>query len=175
MSIHDIYKTESRRLSKLLDLDKAAKDVWRPEELSDLWQHQLNAPLEVDVSTLGGEAKTRLDTASSTMVSPPRTFAELFHHPHPTVALLRLAHAFGKRNSQGDGNVIPKKTALMIYYASIAGALVRCGDTITTLSRAKLCEGFQWAIAQSWVDDRTRALLREGLKHLTKQRHTAEE
>jgi hypothetical protein len=40
-------------------------------------------------------------------------------------------------------------------------ARTRCGRRITSLSEKEIRAGIAWALAQDWVDGRTKSLLRE--------------
>jgi hypothetical protein len=56
--------------------------------------------------------------------------------------------------------------AVVVYYACIAAALARCGRRISRAADDALRQGFRWGCERSWVDERTRELLRAALRAL---------
>lgn len=52
----------------------------------------------------------------------------------------------------------------MLYFASIAVALTRCGRRISGLANRDLATGFAWVVGLNWVDEPTRELVREALE-----------
>ena len=49
-----------------------------------------------------------------------------------------------------------------MYFATIVAAMIRCGRRITNLDDEAVLKGVEWSLRQSWLDDRTRALLADG-------------
>ena len=49
--------------------------------------------------------------------------------------------------------------------------IVRHGQKITTLTKAEIREGLEWAISKPWVDEATQSLFQEGLRLLRHLRH----
>jgi hypothetical protein len=76
--------------------------------------------------------------------------------------VLRQANDFAKHHRKDQNSPLPREISTMLYYASIAAALTRCGQRITALSDTELCKAIEWAASQPWVDETTRALLQEG-------------
>jgi RNA polymerase sigma-70 factor (ECF subfamily) len=95
-----------------------------------------------------------------------KSFGDLLHHPHPLPELLELVKDFAKENRTDPESPLPREVATVLYYASIAVALARCGRRITQHDDATLRQGFQWGCEQSWVDEAMRELLRAGLRGL---------
>jgi hypothetical protein len=120
-------------------------------------------------------APVRLDLVEGTAGNAPavpsgcpeiRTFDELFHYPKPPIELLKSVKEFAKANRDHPASALPGEIATMLYYASVIIARWRWGEVITTLNDEELRAGINWAIAQPWVDERTRSLLREASKAL---------
>jgi hypothetical protein len=93
-----------------------------------------------------------------------RTFEDLFHHPAPPIELLRSVKDFAKANRNHPARALPNEIATLLYFASIAVARTRCGRRITSLGEKEILAGIAWALAQDWVDSRTKSLLREGVQ-----------
>jgi hypothetical protein len=143
-------------------VDGGDSGLWQPEELEAMLQHQLSAPLEIDISFLGREATCRLDVLRSAAVPPIETFHELFHHRAPPVELLELTKEFAKACRTRSDRLLPSEIAAIVYVLSIVVARTRCGQRISKLEDDALRHSLEWALEQPWVDPSTRALLGEG-------------
>ena len=151
----NILKAEPKRLAAFLEIDPGSGSLWRLDELPAIFKHQLAAPVRLDLAdgTVG-------DRAASTSGFPEiRTFDELFHYPKPPIELLKSVKEFAKANRDHPASVLPGGIATLLYFASVIVARWRCGEVITTLNDQELRAGIEWAIAQPWVDERTRSLL----------------
>jgi hypothetical protein len=95
---------------------------------------------------------------------PNQTFRDLFQHQKPSLGLLREVKDFGKAQRNNPESSLPQEIATLLYHLSIVVALVRCRERITTLSDKQIREGIDWALAEPWVDERTRALFHEALR-----------
>ena len=151
----DFDSTTPGRLAELFGMPSGPNNVWRTDELAAILQHQLAAPLEVD---LGGKSN-RADAGSSAD-SGLKTFADLLKHPHPPIELLSLTKQFAKRSRKHADSPLPPEIATILYLASIAAAIVRCRHRLTALDDASLRTKMAWAAEQVWVDDWLRSLIR---------------
>jgi RNA polymerase sigma-70 factor (ECF subfamily) len=143
-------RTDPLALSRLLELPRP------PADSAALLQRGLTGPLPVDVTCLDA-------------VQVPTSFAELLHHPNPPAGLLDLAKTFAKENRDDPESPWPREVSTLLYYASIAAALARCGRRITRHDDNTLRQGFEWGCAQPWVDEPTRDLLHAALRALDAQ------
>jgi RNA polymerase sigma-70 factor (ECF subfamily) len=152
-----------------IDLRDLARTLELPRQPADpaaLLQHVLTAPVPLDLSAvdaaLAGSARAWAEGQGLVL----RSFGDLLHHPNPLPELLELAKEFAKENRTDPESPLPREVATVLYYASIAVALARCGRRITRHDDATLGQGFRWGCEQPWVDEATRGLLREGLRVL---------
>ena len=83
--------------------------------------------------------------------------------------LLKLVKRFAKICRNDRENPLPSDLVMLLYYASIAAALVRVGGRITELPPPPLRRGIKWLLRQSWLDGDMRALLEQGLERLGEQ------
>jgi hypothetical protein len=141
--------------------------LWRPEELSAIFRHQMSAPILVDLGGFDPATAVRLKTLSEAQNLVLKSFSDLFHHPVPPLELLSLTKDFAKANMDHPESSLPHEVAAALYYASIATALVRLGARISQLKDAELQRGLLWAKELSWVDDQTRQTLIQALKTLS--------
>ena len=161
-----ILKTEPKRLAALLEIDSGSGRLWRPDELGAIFKHQLASRVNSDLADGTGGHTSGLPPAS------PRfgTFEELFHDPKPQIECLTAVKEFAKANRDHPASALPKEIATVLYYTSVIVARWRCGAVITALNDEQLRAGIQWAIAERWVDARTRSLLCEASKVLIRSR-----
>jgi hypothetical protein len=95
------------------------------------------------------------------------SFADLFNHPAPSLALLQLVKDFAKANRNHPESGLPREIATALYFASIAAALVRLDERISQLPDTELQRGLRWTQEQKWLDEKTRTLLDGALKKLS--------
>ncbi len=151
----DFNSVDSRRLSELLRAATSFSGDFETE-----LREQLETPLtaDLDAADLNGLAGD-MDTAD--WRARLTTFGELLADPRPPLGLLQATKRFAKSHREHGSSLLPPQVATVLYYASIAAALVRCERRISDLSDAKLREGFDWCIARDWVGDGIRELLVE--------------
>ena len=160
MSTFDSERVDLRLLSRLMNLPAA------PGEPGPLLRHLLTAPVPLDLGALTAENADKIREWADAQGLLLKSFGDLFAHPHPLVELLELVKDFAKEHRTDAESPLPREVATVLYYASIAVALVRCRHRITRYDDATLRQGFQWGIDQTWVDESVRAILREGIAHL---------
>jgi hypothetical protein len=158
-SASDLLKASPGQLAAVMGLGDALARVWQPEELGAVFRHQMVAAVSVDLGSLDPAVVGKLKTLTDASGLLLKSFRDLFQHPAPPVELLRLVKEFAKLNRGQPESFLPPDVASVLYYLSIAAALVRWGERISTLSDEALQRGFAWAISQSWVDEPARELL----------------
>jgi hypothetical protein len=149
----------AKGLAALLNSGSATSRLWRPQELSAIFQHQLTAPVLVDLGRFDVGTAARLKGLTDSQGLLLKSFSELFHHPTPPIELLVLAKDFAKANMNHPESALPHEIATAIYYLSIAAAWVRLGERISKLPDAELRRGFSWVCAQDWIDPETKAFV----------------
>lgn len=80
------------------------------------------------------------------------TFEDLLEEPSPLAMLRTLKEAAKRKLGDREGDC-PPDVALLLYYGSIAVALLRHGARISRLSDEKLRQGFGWAFSQRWLGE----------------------
>lgn len=154
-------KRSQARADSLADLvfsDLNAERLWLPEELGAILSHQLESPIQVDLSGIDPRQRRQLAALSSAQGLVLKSFRDLLLHPCPPIELLILAKDFAKANTGGPTASIPSDVAQALYYLSIAAAAVRCHARITTLDDPSLQRGFEWGQNQSWIEEELRSL-----------------
>jgi RNA polymerase sigma-70 factor (ECF subfamily) len=126
----------------------------------------LTAPVLLDLGDVSPKLAQELRTWTERQGLLVKSLGDVLQHPNPSLELLRIVKQFAKDNRSNPDSPLPREVATVLYYASLAAALVRYGERITRHQDAALQKGFQWALEQSWVDDATKGLFQEGMKRL---------
>jgi hypothetical protein len=161
MNSRDDHEDNTPSLTYMMDLDFGSQELWGPDELGAVLEHQLSAPLQCDLGRLDKGLAGRLEELNSAEGPALGTFGDLLHHPHPPVELLELAKRFAKACRSHRDSPLPDEVATVLYFLSIAVALTKCGQRITKMDDASLRYSFEWALKQSWLDASSRGLLEQ--------------
>jgi hypothetical protein len=159
MDTQTFHRAQTDKLARLIDAAADAPTVYWGADLAAVLRHQLAAPLTEELSSpiCGDTSHAHLSHLDPMLA----TFGDLLHHPNPPIELLTLAKAFSK-SCRANAQLLPPEVSTLIYYAVIMVARVRLGKTITALSDEGLRQGLAWGMEQTWVDEKTKALLAEG-------------
>jgi RNA polymerase sigma-70 factor (ECF subfamily) len=160
VSTSDRSRIDPAALAQMLVLPCPSADP------AELLRHLLTAPVPLDLGTVDASLAGRVRAWAEGQGLVLKSFGDLLHHPNPLPELLELLKDFAKDNRNDAESPLPREVATVLYYASIAVALTRCGRRITRHDDATLRQGFQWGCEQPWVDEATRGLLCQGLQAL---------
>jgi len=161
-----VFKSGPKRLAALMTSEMERARLWRPDELTAIFRHQMSAPIVVDLGGFDPGTAARLKQLSEAQSLVLKSFADLFHHPSPPLELLELTKNFAKANLDHPESSLPGEIAQALYYTSIAAALVRLDKRISQLSDADLRRGLLWAKGQPWTDESTKSLLQSAIDKL---------
>ncbi|MGO9244682.1 MAG: hypothetical protein ACLPT4_05150 [Verrucomicrobiia bacterium] len=164
-----VFKSRPKRLAALMGAGAEGARLWLPEELAAVFRHQMQAPVLLDLGGFDPGTAVRLKTLSEAQGLILKSFSDLFHHPSPPLELLRLTKDFAKANLDHSESGLPSEIVSVLYYTSIAVALVRLDTRISQLKDADLRRGLLWARDQAWVDEKTKALLIEATEKIPKE------
>jgi hypothetical protein len=167
MEHDDLSQVDPVSLADLMDCRSDREETWSAGDLEAILEHQLGADVQFDLERLDEAVGLDLTKMLNVAGRPPiRSFRDLFEHPQPPIELLDLTRRFAKEcRSRGD-SPIPAEIATMLYLASIAVAMIKCKHRLTALADEALCNGFDWALGKTWLDESMRQLLREGREAL---------
>lgn len=160
---HDpIFDTDRKQLATLFDVSSGGDErLWRDEELGAILRHQLSAPMQVDLINLERGLAVKVRNLADSLGLTLKSFGDLLAHPNPPVELLKVTKDFAKACRLSPRGTVPREVASVLYFASIAAALVRCRRRITGLTNDALDQGFRWTLARPWLDAPTRELIEE--------------
>lgn len=167
MKHDDLSQIDPVSLADLMDCRGDQEEAWSADDLEAILEHQLAADVQFDLER--SDEAVGLDVPGmlrSTTEPSIRSFRDLFEHPEPPTELLDLTRRFAKAcRSRGD-SPLPAEIATILYLASIAVAMIKRNDRLTSLADEALCNGFDWALGQAWLDESTRQLLHRGREAL---------
>jgi hypothetical protein len=158
-SARALFQSTPKSLAAFMAAGAEHARMWRPEELKAIFQHQMSAPVLVDLGGFDPAVAARLKNLTAAQGLLLSSFLDLFLHENPPVELLVLTKDFAKANMDHPESSLPGEVAAVLYYAAIAAASVRLGERISQLSDGELRRGLTWAGAQTWVEPRIRQLL----------------
>jgi len=167
-SVGALWKSAPKSLAAFMAAGQESSRLWRPEELGAIFRHQMSSPILVDLGGFDPATAARLKTLSHAQSLLLTSFQDLFQHPIPPIELLTLTKEFAKGNMDQPDSSLPNDVAAVLYYASIAAALVRLDRRISQLGDAELKRGLEWAKGKSWVEAPMRQLLEEALQKLAR-------
>ncbi len=130
-------------------------------ELGAILRHQLATPLYIGLAYLDPSEARRIEKQASTGDLLLTSLHDLLYSEAPPLTLLMAAKSYAKRSRLGCGAMLPKEVASVLYFASIAVALVRCQEPISSLSTERVLMGLGWSLGQTWLDAELRVLLKE--------------
>jgi hypothetical protein len=145
------FEGRPQQLARLMALAVDKPEPWSPEELRAALQSQLGASVSVFPSEPGTEIETR----------PPIRLGDVLRGGQATLESLRSIKTFAKLNVDHPESGVPYEVCKVLYYASIAAALKQYSRRISRLTNAEMQQGFNWALAQPWLDYDVRQLLQE--------------
>ncbi len=162
------FPSPSEKWSRVMDQVAKLRLEWPQEELAAIWRHQLAAPVQAEAPGVRIPLDEGLGRRVAGLVRGRCivTFGDLFQHPHPPMELLQEVKDFAKANRDHPESLLPPEISSLLYYASIAAALLRCGHRISRLDDVALRQGIEWALAQPGLDEKTLTLLKAGLEFL---------
>jgi hypothetical protein len=163
-----VFKSRAKDLSALLAAGEEHSRLWRTDELAAIFKHQVAAPMLVDLGGFDPRTASRLQMLGESQGLLLKSFADLIHHSSPPLELLELVKDFAKANIDRPESGLPSEIASVLYYLSIASALVHLDVRISKLSDADLQRGLSWAREQAWLDDQTGQLLAQALEKISR-------
>jgi hypothetical protein len=162
-----LFKGRAQELAALMASGDERGPLWRADELAAMFQHQMSAPMLMDLGSFDSRTASQLKTLSGAQGLLLSSFADLLNHRAPPIQLLQLVKDFAKANMDHPESGLPREIASVLYYASIASALIHLDARISQLPNADLQRGLGWMLEQSWLDEKTRGLLAEAVKKLS--------
>jgi len=160
-------------LARMMDLDNDERRLWSEEELAAIFEHQLSAPVEFDFNYPRGLSVQRVETLCSAATPRIMSFRDLLFHPSPPLEVLKTTKEFARACRLLPDGPVPDEIATMLYVLSIVAAATKCGQWITKMESGGVEHALDWSLEQSWIDEPTRDLLRQGRETFARQELSA--
>lgn len=165
----DPRKVDPETLAPLMELAPVESRAWSRDELAAVLQHQLAAPVRVDLAGLDADEARKLLGLSESQGLMLKSYRDMLGHAQPPVELLEMTKRFAKASAAHPDGPLPREVGMYLYFASIIVAMTRLGRRISHLDDQAIHEGADWLLHQPWIGQDERALLEEGLEHLDQQ------
>ena len=154
-------------LARILALGDTTTDLWSPAEMQAMWQHQLSAPVQVDLATLHFSRLAQLSDSPEVQPFLANSFQHLLNHPSPPIELLKMTKDFAKQVLKSREDTQLNDVAAVLYHAAYAAGILRCQKRLGGMDEAELQRGFKWALTRRWLDESTRQLITQASDSLT--------
>src|SRR5881397_1257906 len=106
-----IFMTSPQGLAGLLAFDAPDAALWTPEEMKAMWQHQLAAPIDVDLGTVKSPLAAELKNSGRIRPFLKKSFRDLLDDTQPPVELLKLTKEFAKQTLKHSEDAQLKEVA----------------------------------------------------------------
>ena len=159
-------RSDPSQLAELMRLGSCHTPLWQRDEMASLLQHQLAAPLLLELAGVDPTRRRQVEDAIGEAGGALGTFRDLLNHAEPPQALLRMAIAYFSSLEEDPDSPLPGELARALRLANIAAALVRHGARLTELDDGPLRREFEWVASQPWIEDTTKLLCERGLRRL---------
>lgn len=149
--------------ARLLALAMDRDPSWPEQELGAMLAHQWSSELAVDLRGLPGVRSEMVEELALAASPPIRTFADLLWHEKPPAKLLNWAKEFAKQAAVNPSRPLPLAMSKVLYSLTLLVAK-RCDYCISSQSDTSRMRGAAWLLGQTWIDERTRQLVRRCLE-----------
>ncbi len=164
--INGIYDSDPDNLARLLKLEEGRRDEWGTDEVEQILEHQLQAPLADEIGRIYPEKQDQVRDQGRAQEPPIETVGDLLRHDAPPEDLLDMLKDGAKAARRDTTESLPVEVPTAIYFASIAAALVKNDERISSLSSEEMKKGFDWASGQDWFGKQLKDLLQEATRKL---------
>jgi hypothetical protein len=147
-----VDESNPSELACLLSVRGTPEGNWQPVELGGLLRHCLAAPVSEYLRDTGQPLEYAADSPSEcAVVAMP--LGELFQRSDPPLGLLIAAKRHARRLMNPGASDMPVEIHQLVYFASIAAALVHHGEQISKSSPNVLRVAWGWLVTEPYTDD----------------------
>jgi len=158
-------------LAGLLAGDERPPNPFGDADLAALWVHQMGASVATALREGSSDALAKPTELQKALDRHGITsFFDLFEHPAPPAVIMAEVRRYARQlMTLGADEFPPEVARALSALADLcsatgkSGGASRQGTVGTNLGR--------WCLAQSWLDDRTREMVRQRLARLLKAEH----
>ncbi|CAN5524955.1 hypothetical protein BH09PLA1_BH09PLA1_23170 [soil metagenome] len=146
--------------------DSTAAPLWSPEELREIWTHQLDASITRCIEELSLVDALQCQSICAAAEPPITAIRDLFARPDPPLELLRMLAKWMQRTLGDTEEVLPREISVAMYNLAIVLARSRCGAQLINSSDADLARRAAAVAERAWLDDDTRSLMHSAAAQL---------
>lgn len=161
-----IEDTSPRVMAEMLRLASSPSVTWSEEDLTGIWRHQRQQPLDDLFSDREWNEAVESLAIRSGRIEPVETLADLIAEPQPPLEMLDALKRSAKSHSRDQTSSLPPDVATVMYFTAIAAALVRLNQRITRSDDEVIRYGLQLILEREWLDEETAELFREARARL---------
>jgi hypothetical protein len=154
----------ARIFSSLLTGGERTGGLLATSELGALLEHQMRSSVAAELSDDPSGPDDDLRQLEQALAGHGiTTFAELFEHPAPPELALRQVKRYAKKLMDAGPEVFPIEVARVVYALCILFAQDTGRDAARVSGLGSSASLGRWRLAQTWLDERTRNIVRQRL------------
>lgn len=157
------------QLASLLTCEMPAPP-WSSVDLADMWRQLLSVSILEELDRVGATTNAVANACDAAIPVIAR-IEELLGHPTPPVLVLDAIRRMAKIQAASNEGAGSGTVARALYFTTLATGFNAKVST-TKLSDAQFVDGLEWAIAQPWIDEKTRAVLQQAMSKTQKGGHS---
>ena len=147
-----VDESNPKELACLLSIRGTPEGNWQAAELGDLLRDCLAAPTSAYLWGHGQPVEFAADSPSE-CAAVEMTLGELFQRADPPIGLLIVVKRRARRLTNSGASNMPVEVHQLVYFASIAAAMVRHGERISKSSPEVLRGAWERLAAKSYVGE----------------------
>ena len=169
-NIPAVDDSNPKELACLLSVRGTPEGNWQYTKIRDLLRDSLAAPVREYLGDLGDVAGFEADSPSE-CAAVAMTLGDLFQSADPPLGLLIAMMRGARRLMSPEASDMPAEVHDLIYFASIAAAVVRHNQLISRSSPEVLLAALERLAVESYADDGLRELFATAVERLSPESH----
>lgn len=143
-------------IGQMLEIHDRRDELWNSSDLAELLRDLVGEPLTGILPDVRKLVESDGERSPAALV--PATLGELCEQPEPSLALLEGVKNKARQSIRDEASSLPGDVWSVVYFASIAAALVHGGVRISKSNNETLSYGFQRILELDWLTDSLRGL-----------------
>lgn len=146
---------------RLVDLaqDTTAIPLWSPEELQEIWAHQLNSSVIRCIEELSPVHALQCQSVCNAVTPRIQTMRDLITRADAPEQLLTMVAKWMQRALGDTDELLPRDISLALFNVAIVLARTRCNVNLINSSDGEIARRAAAVAQRAWLDDATRELM----------------
>lgn len=149
--------SDSKAVSRLLDISAGSSNFWTDTELGTMLDHQLDSTIVSVIGASDPVSSLACHQVLRRFENEQLTFRQLFTHPQPNAELLLAVKQFAKSSIVSVDQPLPRPIALLLYNLSIAQSAAVHGRTVSSIEISEILKTLAWLETQDWLQAQVKA------------------